>query len=135
MSDSKWIDWVADNIGLLVTSSAYEDRLLIAIFNLVTEWEAGGLTAYLMNDAGNGFRVLVKYVERQPDAELLSWIESIESIYGGSVSESRDARLEVISQLSGYEEGRDPFEDAHNRFGNVLPSLNDIAEKLIAGRL
>ncbi len=135
MSERKWIDWVAENIGVLVTSIDYEDRLLIAIFDLVIEWEAGGLTAYLMNDAGNGFGVLVGYAEKQPAEELRSWVKSIENIYGGSVSENRDARIDVISQLAGYEDGEDPFEDPHNCFGSVLPCLSDIAEKLIAGRL
>lgn len=127
-----WIDYVVDNIDGLLRSRDNEARALTALYDLVVEFDNGGLSQYLMNSSGDTWPDLRLAFELVGFKEGLQWMSEIEEIYGGPLPTDRDRRLDRIPELPGWDRGDDPFEEPGETLRHrLMPIIHRIAENLV----
>lgn len=126
-----WTAVIADNLPDILADKSEPAKELVALFELVTEYDNGGLTQYLMNDSGDNLGVIRRIFDRRGFLRGNEIITSLERKLGLAVPASRSERGTVIEAMAGYSAGVDPFDDEHKAFGQIRRDVDAIAEKLV----
>jgi hypothetical protein len=108
-----WHASVYRDLERLSSIDSPESRSLIAVYALDSEFHNGGLIQYLMNNAADTWCDLREAFRIFDCASGIAWMNDVERRYGGPLPIDRDARMLAISEMPGYLQDKDPFEEEH----------------------
>ncbi len=127
---NSWVQFVSENLETLISRNTRQSRSLVATFELVVEYDNGGLVQYLMNNSGDHIDDLEIAFEDAAFKEGVAWIKSVADYYGGPVPKVRDARIDHISNMPGFDDGDDPFELADAALAEIVPDIERLGMRL-----
>lgn len=122
-----WTSYVYENLKRLTASTSPDARALVALYELKLDHESGGLTAYLMNSSGNHFYEVKTAFEQAGFTEGLNWVSNVEKRYGKKLPSKREARIDAISSMPGFDDEIDPFDAEHRQLDILLPQIDRLA--------
>jgi len=127
---SSWTQLVNEYRYELASDNSLQARALLALYDLVVIYEAGGLVSYLMGSAADSANDLAQYFSEQGFAPGLHLLASVSSKCPLALSPDRDLRIDSISELPGFDAGDDPLEAEDRSLSAMLPQIEAMADGL-----
>lgn len=127
----RWVNYVSENLDVICQSKSHIHQEIMAIYDLISDVDNGGVIQYLMNDSSDSFQVIKEIFLNNDYKNGVEFSESIERKFSGNVPKNRDDRIDVIERMENYESGSDPFENEQILYGRIVNWLDEYADNLV----